>query len=432
MKPLSTIYLLFLAFILLGCDDKSEVLYRYSQTITLSKDYPVYLDMTEISNIRVRARLSQTNPFKIVYNDKYCFVGDRLKGIHVYERKNGSISYLCFIECRHITDFEIVDNLLFCNNLVDLVVIDISDPPHISILHRQVNHFNQYSSYKQGWNFPYVEGKGLIADYVTHTLTGTITHQHPGLDFSDLDQLYGNLTTTLIPQSWFTEENDYRAVPAIIKTSTNEVYTYGTYNSWAICTYQEGTFSVREENLWTIPRGKYAPPNYFNIAYPIRMFFEDEIIYMLGALFYYPGGNSQCIFESQPEHNIVYELSFPTFKPIDICYMPQLNGFIALSDYSIWGAFISGNVVKGVNTTYVDYEIETGAMEIIRVGDKLLTLGDDLSIYNVSKKELVLVKKYPEISGMCCVQDGDFLTIANAQGLFIYDITDLENIQLIQ
>lgn len=424
-------FYLFLVLILFGCEDKNEDIYRYSKVISAGKQYPLYLDMSEIGNIQVKEQSPQTEPFKIVYNDKYCFVGDRLKGIHVYEKKAGSVSYLCFIECRYMTDFEIVGNQLFCNNLVDMVVIDVSNPLQINILHRQKYHFNRYTEYKEFWNYPYAEGKGLIAGSETHVLTGTVTDQKPNLDFTEYDQLYGNLTTKVVPDSWFSNQpGDDRPNPGMIKMGSDQVYTYGSYNSWAICTYRAGTFSVTEQDLWSTPRGNYAPPYYYSNAYPVRMIFEDNMIYIMGSLSYPPGGYSDCIIYHE-KYPISYQFYFPTFKPLDICYMPQLNAFIALSDNSVWGAFISGDAANGFKTTYKDYQVATGALEILRVGDKLLTLGDNLSVYAVSGNELSLVKKYPGISGICCKQEGNYLTVANTQGLFIYDITNLENIQLI-
>jgi hypothetical protein len=424
-------FYIFLVLILFGCEDKNEDIYRYSKIKSEPKAYPVYLDMSEIGNIQVKERLPQTEPFKIVYNDKYCFVGDRLKGIHVYEKKTGSVSYLCFIECRYISDFEIVGNLLFCNNLVDLVVIDVSDPLHINILHRQKNHFNRYTEYKQYWNFPYVEGKGLVTGSETHVLTGTVTDQQPNLDFTEFDQLYGNLTTKAIPDSWFSNYSEIdRAEPGIIKVGKDEVYSCGSYNSWAICTYQAGTFSVREEDLWTASRGKYAPPYYYSDAYPVRMFFEDSMIYILGSLSNHTSGYCDCSIYDE-KYPIVYKLYFATFKPLDISYMPQMNAFFALSGKSVWGVFIGGDAETGFKMTYKDYQVATDAVEIFRVGDKLITLGNELSVYSATENELSLVKKYPGISGMCCAQEGNFLTVANTQGLFIYDITNLENIQLI-
>jgi len=54
-----------------------------------------------------------------------------------------------------------------------------------------------------------------------------------------------------------------------------------------------------------------------------------------------------------------------------------------------------------------------------------------VQVYLPSENELKLVKDYPGISGKCCKKEGSYLAIANSLGLFIYNITDLENIQLI-
>ena len=425
------LFYLFLILFLFGCEDIFKDTSHYSKLITQSKEYPVYLDMSEIGNIQVKTNSPLAAPFKILFNDKYCFVGDLLKGVHVYEKKATGVSYLCFIECRYIKDFELVDNRLFCNNLMDMVVVDVSNPMDIRILHRQSNHFNQFTSYKKNWNVPYVEGKGIIAGTETHELTGVISDKQPNLDFSALDQLYGYLTTKVLTDTWFSNHPEYDIPsPGMIKVGTNEIYSYGNYNSWAICSFASGTLRSREVNLWSTPRGKYAPPYYYSNAYPVRMFFEDELIYILGTEYSLKSGYCDCIRYDE-RYPLTLNLYFPTFKPLDICYVPQMNAFFALSGTSVWGVFISGDGVSGFNKTYKDYQIATDAVEIFRVGDRLITLGNELSVFSVAENEIRLLKKYPGISGRCCIQEGNILTLANTQGLFFYDITDLENIQLI-
>ena len=421
---------LLLIFVLLGCENNDEDIYRYSKIISHSKEYSVYLDMSEIGNIQVKERLPQTEPFKIVCNDKYCFVGDMLKGIHVYEKKAGSVSYLCFIECRYIKDFELVDNRLFCNNFVDLVVLDVSNPLQINILHRQKNHFNRFTSYKDYWNVPYVEGKGLIVGTETHVLTGTVTDKKPNLDFTEYDSLYGNLTTKVLPDTWFSNqpENDKPYI-GIIKVGTDQIYTYGNYNSWAICTFLSGTFNVREEDLWSEPRGKYAPPYYYSDAYPVRMFFEDNVIFILGA-----GSSNFGYFDCITYNDLYpesYHLYFPNFKPLDITYLPAMQAFFVLAGDSVWGAFKKKNTTFYDIESYKDYNILTDATSIVSIGNNVITLGSKLSVYLPSENELNLVEDYPDISGTCWSKTGDVLAIVNTQGLFLYDISDLENIKII-
>lgn len=423
-------FYLFLVLVLLSCENNYEDIYRYSKVISQPKEYPVYLDMSEIGNIQVKAKEPLAAPFKILSNDKYYFVGDMLNGIHVYEKKGRSVSYLCFIECRYIKDFELADNRLFCNNFVDLVVLDVNNPMEITILHRQKNHFNRFTSYKDYWNIPNVEGKGIIAATETHVLTGTVTDKQPNLDFSEYDQLYGNLTTKVIPDTWFSNhpENDKPYI-GMIKVGTDEIYTYGSYNSWAICTFASGSFSVKEEDLWTTPRGKYAPPYYYSDSHPLGIFSEDSIIYILGAG-YNNMGYSDCIIYNE-KYPVSYHMYFPHFKPLDVTFLPTMQAFFVLSGQSVWGAFKSSDPSNSYMERYKDFQVTTDAVAIFRSGNNLITLGSKLSVYLPSENELMLMKEYPDISGTCCLTSGNILAIANERGLFLYDINDLEDIKLI-
>ena len=425
------IFYLLLLLLLFGCEDNVENIYRYSKLITQSKEYPVYLDMREIGNILVKLNAPLETPFKILSNDKYYFVGDMLNGVHVYEKNGAGVNYLCFIECKYIKDFELFDSRLFCNNLVDMVVVDVSNPLDISVLHRQKNHFNRFTSYKENWNIPYEEENGLIVGTETYQLTGLVTEEEPDLDFSEYDQLYGNLQTTVIPDNWFSNQPEYdKPYIGMIKPGADEIYTYGSYNSWSICTYQSGVFRTREEDLWTNHRGDYAPPYYYSNAFPIRMFFEDEIIYILGKLDNASKGYCDCIIYNK-NYPISYPLYFPNFIPLDISYMSSMDAFFILTGTTVYGVFITGNGIPEFSYKTKEYPVETDAVEIFTVGDNIVTLGNELTVYSVSEDKISLVKKYTEISGICCKKEENLLVVANTQGLFIYDITNLENIQLI-
>jgi hypothetical protein len=421
-------FYLFFVLVLVGCENNSEDIYRYSKVISQSKDYPVYLDISEIVNIQVKANSSLVEPFKIVSNDKYYFVGDMLKGIHVYEKQAGSVSYLCFIECMYIKDLELIDNKLFCNNLVDLVVLDVNNPLQATVLNREKNQFNQYTSYKDYWNIPYVTGKGFIVGTERHVLTGRITDKQPNLDFREFDKLYANLTTNVLPDSWFSNDPvNVRPYVGLTKVGTNEIYTYGSYNSWAIFTFISGALSVREEDLWSAPRGKYAPPYYYSNANPNRIFYQDSLIYILGAA-YNNSGYCDCITYNE-RYPFSYQLYFPNFRPVDITYMPTMKAFLVLSGQSIWGAFKDS--VSSYMKKYIDYQIPSTATSILRIENKVITLGNELKVYSPSEIELKLVKTYSGISGTCYLKVGDVLAVANVQGLFLYDINNLENIKRI-
>jgi hypothetical protein len=151
------------------------------------------------------------------------------------------------------------------------------------------------------------------------------------------------------------------------------------------------------------------------------------VIYIVGSENNLNKGYIDCIiYDMFPSSQHLY---FPAFKPLDICYMPGMNAFLVLSGTSVWRVDISGDGVSGYTKTYTDYQIATDATEMFRAGDKLVTLGSDLSVYAVTGNGITLVKNYPGISAMCSAREGQTLATATTQGLFLYDITDLENIQ---
>jgi len=161
------------------------------------------------------------------------------------------------------------------------------------------------------------------------------------------------------------------------------------------------------------------------------MFVEDNNILITGVVNGLSSGYSDCI-EYNESYPVSFHLYFPKFKPVDLTYMPQMNAFFALSGTSVWGAFKSINPPSAYMESYKDFQTATDAVEIFRVGDKLVTLGKELNVYVPSKTEITLLKTYPGISGTCCFLEGNVLATAGTKGLFLYNISDLGNIQLIR
>ena len=414
-------FVIVLFFVLVACEDQYEVTHKYSRLISQSKTYPVYLDMSEIGNIQVKNSAIPATPFKIVSNDKYYFVGDMMKGVHVYKMQG---EYLCFIECKYLKAFDVIGDFLFCNNFVDLVVLDVTNPLQTTVRHREKNHFNKFTREVEHWNIPY-DIQGLIVDYQQHTLNGIITEKHPELDFSEYDQLYGYLTTTDIPNSWISNypEND-KPYAGIIKVGNDKIYTLGNF-CWAICTYQGGLFRVTEGDYSTTG---YQTPNYYINAYPMRLLNKDGIICIQYSLNYLSTGTGtfDCIMYSESFYVPFYTLYQPDYVSMDVTYVASLKTFFVLTRNSIRTVSITDD--NPFMHNYLEYDIFSGAVSIIEAQEKLITLGNRLTVYIPTENGIQFLKKYPDISGTCMLKEGNVLAVANQKGLFFYDISDLENI----
>ena len=91
---------------------------------------PVYLPYSELRTKVVSEKATDLGiTGKIYVIDNYIFVNELYEGIHVIENSNpSSPKSIAFIPIPGNVDMAAVDNVLYADSYVDLVVIDISDP----------------------------------------------------------------------------------------------------------------------------------------------------------------------------------------------------------------------------------------------------------------------------------------------------------------
>ncbi|TXB66337.1 LVIVD repeat-containing protein [Phaeodactylibacter luteus] len=74
---------------------------------------------------------------KIYYKDSLIFVGEAQRGIHVIDNRDpAQPEPIAFISITGNSDIAIKGNVLFANNLSDLVALDISDVRNVSVISR--------------------------------------------------------------------------------------------------------------------------------------------------------------------------------------------------------------------------------------------------------------------------------------------------------
>ena len=399
--------------IIVSCEDEYKSVYSYEYSTMMN--YPVYYDASDILvDIQITSAITPVSPYKIASNDKYLFVGEMMKGFHVYEKTGDySVLPLCFIECKLSKAFDVVDNFLFCNNFTDMLVIDISNPLQASISHRQKNHFNNYNNYLTDMNIPYVEEYGYIVDYKPFKVIVSSTGKTTDPIFSEADSMH----IKEMPNSL--SDNPTTSKPYVgIAKYEKEIYTFGRYNSWAVCTYNSG-FNVTEYGFYGGLRPIFQPPNnYYNNAFLNKLFYKDGFMCVIGTN-YIDCGKNDSILSS-------YHYYFPDSSPIDVTINTQ-GFFFILTKNQIRKTIYDDDYYE--HST--EYAITPGAVTITCAQDKIITLGDKLRVYDDTDAKLSFVKEYPDISGSCMVKDNEVLTIANAQGIFFYDISNINDIKII-
>jgi len=401
------IFFLIFTVLIISCDNEYETVHKFSRPYEVSKEYSIYLDARNIlTNIQVRPATNPESPFKIVSTDKYLFIGEMMKGVHVYEKTDSRhVNPLCFIECKYIKAFDVMDDYLYCNNFIDLLVVDIKNPLSARILHREERYFNRY--YNSNWNMLEKSVSETSHDRVyqiaskTIFLSGIETDEDPAPDFSEYDQLYEDIIVDEIPDTLKVDK------PHVGFTGISGVMNTFGYYSLAFCSYSQSGFHSTQSLIWNTE---------FNYNYPaIKLHSENEILFILSEnnFYYYDYNGNQIQAKS----------SYISSQIIDASYMTSQKTFWFLSAQGI-----SGELKENGQYTPTSMNIP-GAEAITCVNNYIFTLGARLEIHRAPSLELV--KKYPDISGSCMLKEGETLITAGKKGVLLYDISDLNNIKLI-
>jgi len=401
-------------FILVACENEYEDTHKFLRPYYLYKDYPIYLDAREILvDIQIKPSIHPDATFKIASNDRYIFVGEKMKGIHVYEKTDEfHANPLCFIECKHLKVFDVADNILYCNNFADLLIIDAEDPLKAKIEHREKDYFNQYSY--SNYNMPHIYANNIDVyqiGYKTVVLEGKESDTEPAPDFSDYDQLYTNFIVKEIP-------NDIQLdMPYTGITNVEEnIFTFGI-NNLAQCSYTSDGIKITQSGI-NIPNYLYTLPG-GNLQY------KDGMIFIIGNSGFVYLDYLNMMMQSQNYYN--------WYQPLDVVSLkvPTNGLFIMGRSYVVDGIIIGANY-GGISE--IPWSV-SGVTSLVNVNDTILALGNQLTLYQFymqyTTRYTKQVKQYSNISGTSMQKDGDRLIVANRQGLSFYDIRDLKNITLI-
>lgn len=132
-------YLLLLATAVLLCSDYYPV----------SKYIPVLMDRTEMERaIKFEPPRPMSDPGKIYYKDPYLFIVEKYKGVHVIDNSNAANpEKIGFIHIDGVRDIAIKNNVMYADNAVDLIAVEINDSyTSVSVSKRLKNYFPEMVS----------------------------------------------------------------------------------------------------------------------------------------------------------------------------------------------------------------------------------------------------------------------------------------------
>jgi len=166
MKKLLLIFMVFLLF------------FSGTSSYTVEGFKPVYIPEAEAKTIKTLPPQDMVIQGKIYIKDHYIFVGDVNLGVHVIDNTDPRTPRkIAFIQIYGNHDISIKDNILYADNLQDLVAVDISDlnnPVEVKRIEGVYELLNQHypENVNGGTYFECVDpSKGIVAGWVPATLT---------------------------------------------------------------------------------------------------------------------------------------------------------------------------------------------------------------------------------------------------------------------
>jgi hypothetical protein len=108
---------------------------------------PVYAAYADIRTVQVLAPQPLKNAGKIYVKDKYLFINEAGNGIHVIDNRNPAQPVtLAFLSIPGNHEIAVKDSILYADNFLDLVAINIANPRNVRVVKRVENVF-EYPAY---------------------------------------------------------------------------------------------------------------------------------------------------------------------------------------------------------------------------------------------------------------------------------------------
>jgi len=89
---------------------------------------PIYSTEANTETVEMKASEPLVNPGRIYVYENYLMVNDEGKGIHIYDNSNQSNpTEVSFIDIPGNMDFSVRNNMIYADNITDMVIVDITD-----------------------------------------------------------------------------------------------------------------------------------------------------------------------------------------------------------------------------------------------------------------------------------------------------------------
>jgi len=133
---------------------------------------PIYASTEVLEKIEVKDNESLEAPGRIYVYENLLLVNDKNKGIHIYDNQDTKNPiHLSFISIPGNMDFSVRNNMVYADNITDLVVLDISQAANPKFVNRVKSVFPSQKAPAETGYFECVDNaKGAVLGWEKATL----------------------------------------------------------------------------------------------------------------------------------------------------------------------------------------------------------------------------------------------------------------------
>ncbi|MEO0556003.1 MAG: hypothetical protein AAF149_22580 [Bacteroidota bacterium] len=412
-----TSLLILLSILLGGCTDECEVQQQYTYF------EPVYTSMADVrSSVDVIAPQEIQQVGKIFFQNNTLFINEPNEGIHVIDNSDpANPNPVAFIIVPGSFDLVVQDNVLFTDSYIDLVAIDISDINNVIEIGRLENIFDDYNSY----GFYVDEVLGVVTDWAPAT---------------SVEVYESDCSTNVYPWGGFYYERGIAVDETAAFSSTAAVAPTnpGIGGSMA-------RFALSGNFLYTIDIDELQP---VDVSVPSNMTTGTRTHIDWGIETIFPKNDVLFIGAQAGMH--IIDISNPLnpseisrYQHVRSCDPVIVDGdlaFVTLRSGTECQGFTNQLEVIDISNLESPELLHVYTMDnphgLGKDGDALFICdgSSGLKVYNaadVSAIDQRQLAHYSEIQAFDIIPFNNVAMMIGADGLFQYDYSDLENIQLL-
>ncbi|CAN5355272.1 hypothetical protein BH10BAC4_BH10BAC4_23760 [soil metagenome] len=398
------------------CSDKWHV----TKTYVYYK--PVYSTSAEIKGaVSFAAPQQIKSPGRIYYKDNFLFINEIGQGIHVIDNHDRSSPVMKgFLKVPGSHDIVIVDNVLYTDSFVDLVVFDISNINSI----KEINRIGGVFDNLQYYGFPMLDGKDLVL-----TSWQKVEDVH----------VYDSESDVLI-QPW----GGYQYADGIA-LSSSMISGGGKSSGSAGIGGSTARFTVANGNLYALDGAKLE---IINLLVPKSPVSTGEININADAETLFPFKDK--LFVGSRSGMFIYSISDPKaptliskyehMRSCDPVVVDDTYAYVTLRSGNSCAGYTNQLEVINITNASAPFMVKTYPMTNpfgLGIDKDLLFIcdgADGLKIFDAKDKNTIdthLLAQFPEITSIDVIPFQSVAMVITSDGLYQYDYSDLKNIHLL-